>query len=212
MQCCRPQSITFLTELITPQLQSMLHLLQHHIMTSRTQLQDFLHPILFTHRHSPATLAYQLVQVPQLTPATSRSCRLRSSACSTVVLECQELLEVHSLLPPHSPRSTVPLALPLPRAKPVHPCQALLQLDPRVMAHQATCQSHQVVRGLPALLRVSILTTRASRKLWTLSFRVDHLSTTWLAVGPLNLHHPGRHPAWARSHPCLCIPDIIDEL
>lgn len=191
----------------------MLHLLQHHIMTFRPRLQDYLHPTLLTLHHNPATSACQLVQAPQRTPATSRSCRLKSSACSTAAPECREPLEVHPLLLPHSPRSTAPLAHPLPRTRPAHPCLALLLLGLRVMApHRAVCQSHQVVRDPPALLQVSILTTRVSRKLWTPSFRVDRLSTTWWAVGPLNRRHPGRHPAWAKSHPCLCIPDITDGL
>ncbi len=190
----------------------MLQLLQQHTMTFHPPLQDcLLHPIPLSHLHSPVTSAYQLVQAPPLTPAISKSCRLKSSACSTVAPGRLQSLEAHPL--PPSRRPTAPLAYPLPRTPSVKPCQALLHLDPRVMAsHRVACQSHQVAKDPPALLQVSILTTRVYRKLWTPSFRADRLSTTWWALPALSSRPPDRRPARARSRPCPCIPDITDGL
>lgn len=190
----------------------MLQLLHQRTMTFHPPLQDcLLHPIPLTHLHSPAISAYQLAQAPQLTPATSRSCRLKSSACSTAAPGRRQLLEARP--PPPSRRPTAPLAYPLPRIQPVKPCLAFPHLDPRVMApHRAACQSHRVAKDPPALLQVSILTTRVYRKLWTPSFRADRLSTTWWALVALSRLPPGHHPAQARSRPCPCIPDITDGL
>lgn len=197
-----------LTEPVSLQLESTFQVLQQDTPTFRPQLQDFLHPILLTYPHSPATSAYQLVQVLQLTQAISRSCRLKSSACSTVAPGHQQALEG---LPPHSRRPTAPLARPPPKIHPAKPCLALLHLDPRVLSpHQAACQSHRVVKDPPALLQVSILITRVYRKPWTLSFRADRLSTPWWVLVPLSSHPPGQHLAWARSRLCPCIPNITD--
>lgn len=166
--------LQILTEPVTPQLQ----LLLQHTMTSRPQLQDcLLHPILLTHPHSPATSVYRPVQAPQLTPATSRSCRLKSSACLTAAAGQQQALSARPLSPRR--RATAPLGHPLPRTQPAHPWPALLQVHPRVMApRRAACKSHQVVKDPLPLLQVSILITQVYRKLWTRSFRADHLSTT----------------------------------
>lgn len=156
---------SFLTEPVTPQLQSTFQLLQQFTTTFRPQLPDcLLNHILLIRPRSPATSAYRLVQAPQPTPTISRSCRLKSSVCSTVAAGDQWALE--DLLPPSS-LPTAPLARPLPKTHPAKQCQACLHLDPRVMApHQAACQLQQVVRDPPALL-VSTLTTRVCRKLWT---------------------------------------------
>lgn len=189
----------------------MLQLLQQYTTTFHPPPQGCpLRPIPPSHPRSPATSACRPLQAPRPTPATSRSCRLKSSACSTAAPGRQQAPPAR-LPPSPSRRPTAPSARPLPRTHPARPCRA--PLHPRVTApRRAACRSHQVFRDPSAPLQVSTLTTRAYRKPWTPSSRADRLSTTWWALAPLSSHPPGRRPAWARSRLCPCIPDITDGL
>lgn len=133
--------LQILTKPLTLQLQSTLQLLQQDTMTFHPHLQDcLLLPTLLTLHHSPAISAHRLFQAPLLTLTTSRSCRLKSSACSTVEQGGHLVLEAQRSPPSH--RCTALLTrLPL-RTNPAKSCLAPLSLDPRVIPSKwAACQS-----------------------------------------------------------------------
>lgn len=127
-------------------------------------------------------------------PAISKSCRPRSSACSTAVPVLP--LPTPAWLP--SLKHTAALPLTKPPVFPLRwgpqpflkysspPLRALAWwaldrhcvLPPRSMALQAACPPRSECRGHPRLALGSTLTTQVCRKPWTLWFKVDLPSTT----------------------------------
>lgn len=156
------------------QLQSTFQLLQHPMSTVPPRLPSFpLHPILPTSPCSPATSACRRPPAPRPTPTTSRSCRLRSSACSTAAAAQQQDPKGQS--PPSSRNPTAAWARRSPRTHLAKPWPAL-QLRRRASAAPRPdgCRWRRLTEP-PSPLQTSTSTARACRKLWTRSFRADRL-------------------------------------